>query len=248
MRSKRAGRERGENGPWVDAAGALANADGGIRARLLAGETANFSDRELLEALLAFGSGQKANARRQAKTLIERFGTLGDVIAEDTELLLETRNVDEEMVLLFRLVQSIAVQLTRNRVRQRHAISSTDALIDYCRVALSRLRVERFLVLFLNSKNMLIGETRIEGTVDHAPVYPREIVKRALALNASSVILVHNHPSGDPTPSLADIHMTEKISSIGALLGVRVLDHLVMGRSGHVSFREQGLLGRQAAE
>ncbi len=238
MRSKQAGREFRQRTAVCPPHGA----DGSIRARLLAGETATLTDGELLEALLAFGAERKAKAKRQARTLIERFGTLGDVIAEDAELLLETRNVDEDMVLLFRLVQSIAVHLTRNQIRSRLNISSTSALVDYCKVALSRLRVERVLVLFLDNKNMLIAEMRIEGTIDRAPVYPREIVKRALALNASSIILVHNHPSGDPTPSLADIHMTDKIASIANLLGVRVLDHLVIGRAGHVSFREQGLL------
>lgn len=213
-----------------------------IRSRLLAGETESLTDHELLETLLAFATQRRRNGKRHAQQLIKRFGTLGEVISEDAALLLETSNTDEQAVLLFRPVQSIAVHLAREQLPQRTIISSTDALVDYCKARMSRLRVERFQVFFLDSKNALIAhEMQGKGTVDHVPIYPREIIKRTLALNASSIILVHNHPSGDPTPSLADIQMTEKIVSIALPLGIRVLDHIIIGRTRHVSFKAQGL-------
>ncbi|HEY4344279.1 MAG TPA: DNA repair protein RadC [Parvibaculum sp.] len=209
-----------------------------IRSRLLTGETESLTDHELLETLLAFATRGGKSSKRHAQQLIRRFGTLGDIISEDTGLLLETSNMDEQAVLLFRLVQSIAIHLAREQMPQRTIISSTDALLAYCKAHLSRLRVERFQLFFLDNRNALIAaEIQGRGTVDHVPVYPREIVKRALALNASSIILVHNHPSGDPTPSLADIQMTEKIVSIAAPLGIQILDHIIIGRTRHLSFK-----------
>jgi DNA repair protein RadC len=214
-----------------------------IKFRLLTGETESLTDHELLETLLAFAAKKRRSGKRHAQQLIKRFGTLGSVISEDATLLLETPDTDEQAVLLFRLVQSIAVHLAREQVPQRTVISSTDALLDYCRARLSRLRVERFQIFFLDNKNALIAdEIQGKGTVDHVPIYPREIVKRALELNASSIILVHNHPSGVPTPSLSDIQMTEKIVSIAEPLHIRVLDHIIIGRTRHVSFRARGLL------
>jgi DNA repair protein RadC len=225
-----------------DGAADIFTGQNSIRSRLLAGETESLTEHELLETLLTFCAKRRKNGKRHARQLIERFGTLGDVISEDAALLLETPNTDERAVLLFRLVQSISVHLAREQVRPRTVISSTEALVDYCRARMSRLRVERFQVFFLDSKNALIAhEMQGKGTVDHVPIYPREIIKRTLALNASSIILVHNHPSGDPTPSLADIQMTEKIVSIALPLGIRVLDHIVIGRTRHVSFKAQGL-------
>ncbi|HEY4343150.1 MAG TPA: DNA repair protein RadC [Parvibaculum sp.] len=209
-----------------------------VSLRLLEDQTDSLTDSELLEALLAFVARGKGNGSRRAKQLIRRFGTLGSVISEDANLLLETPCMDERAILLFRLVQSIAIHLAREKIPERTVISSTDALLDYCRTRLSRSRVERFLIFFLDNKNALItDEMQAKGTVNHVPVYPREIVKRALALNASSIILVHNHPSGDPTPSLADIQMTKKIASIAEPLGIQVLDHIIIGRTKHLSFK-----------
>jgi DNA repair protein RadC len=213
-----------------------------VRARLLTGETGSLTDHELLETLLVFAARRRKYGMRHARQLIKRFGTLGSVISEDAALLLETPNIDEQAVLLFRLVQSIAIHLAREQIPQRTVISSTETLLDYCRACLSLSRVERFQIFFLDNKNALIAdEIQGKGTVDHVPIYPREIVKRALALSASSIILVHNHPSGDPTPSLTDIQMTEKIVSIASPLGIRVHDHLIIGRTRHVSFRARGL-------
>lgn len=214
-----------------------------VRFRLLTGETESLTDHELLETLLVFATRRRKNGTRHARQIIKRFGTLGSVISEDAALLLETSNTDEQAVLLFRLVQSIAIHLAREQIPQRTVISSTDALLDYCRARLSRSRVEHFQIFFLDNKNALIAEEmQGKGTVDHVPIYPREIVKRVLALNASSIILVHNHPSGDPTPSLADTQMTEKIVSIVEPLGIQVLDHIIIGRSRTLSFRQFGFI------
>lgn len=214
-----------------------------VRSRLLTGETESLTDHELLETLLVFAARRRKKGTRHARRLIEKFGTLGSVISEDAALLLETPDTDEQAVLLFRLVQSIAVHLAREQIPQHTVISSTDALLDYCKARFSRSRVEHFQIFFLDQKNALIAEeTQGKGTVDHVPIYPREIVRRALALNASSIILVHNHPSGDPTPSLADIQMTEKIASIAEPLGIQVLDHIIIGRTRHMSLRARGLL------
>ncbi|MBX3491810.1 MAG: DNA repair protein RadC [Parvibaculum sp.] len=214
-----------------------------VEARLLAGETNTLTEHELLEALLARGKRQRRNVSRQAKRLLERFGSLGGVISEDAELLLETPCMDEKAILLFRLAHSIATHLTREQVRTRTVISSTRELVDYCRVVLGYQRLERFLVFFLDSKNALIAdELQQRGMPAYVPVFPREIIKRALVLNASSIILVHNHPSGDPCPSSEDIRTTNSIIRLAEPLGLRVLDHLIISRSRHLSFKERGLM------
>tara|TARA_R110000824_G_scaffold155226_7_gene327847 strand:+ start:3774 stop:4451 length:678 start_codon:yes stop_codon:yes gene_type:complete len=213
-----------------------------IHTRLLAGDSQTLSAHELLEALLEFGAQKNINASRRARFFIQRFGTLGDVIAEDTDVLLESRHIDESVVVLFRLVHAIAIHLTREEAKSRDIISSPDALIDYFKVSLSSLKRERFVALLLDAKNALIKEITLDGTINHAPVYPREIARQALALNAISIILVHNHPSGDPHPSLADIQMTDKIASICHSVGVRVIDHFIIGRSRYTSFHQSGLM------
>jgi DNA repair protein RadC len=140
-------------------------------------------------------------------------------------------------------VEAAAQRLAKTRVIERAALSSWSALLDYCTAAMARSQNEEFRVLFLDRKNVLIAdEVQNKGTVDHTPVYPREIVKRALELGASSIILVHNHPSGDPTPSKADIAMTREITAAARALAIAVHDHLVIGRSGHASFKSLGLL------
>jgi DNA repair protein RadC len=142
-----------------------------------------------------------------------------------------------------KIVEAAAARLAQNRVIGRPALSSWSALLDYCMAAMARAPAEEFRVLFLDRKNVLIAdEVQARGTVDHTPVYPREIVKRALEHNASSIILVHNHPSGDPTPSKADIAMTREVAAAAKALGIVIHDHLVIGRSGHASFKSLGLL------
>jgi DNA repair protein RadC len=142
-----------------------------------------------------------------------------------------------------KIVQAAALRLARGQVRQKPVLSSWQAILDYCRAAMAFEEREQFRLLFLDKKNQLIAdEVQQEGTVDHTPVYVREVMKRALELSASAIILVHNHPSGDPTPSMADVDMTKKIISAADKLSIIIHDHIVIGRNGHVSFRGQGLL------
>ena len=141
------------------------------------------------------------------------------------------------------MVEAAAHRLARSRVLQKQVISSWDALLDYCRTAMAHREVEQFRVLYLDRKNILIAdEEQARGTVDHVPVYPREVVKRALELNASALILVHNHPSGDPTPSEADILVTEQIETASRALSVTLHDHLIIGKSAEFSFKSAGYL------
>lgn len=212
-----------------------------IRVRLLAGDTYSHSASDLLEALINFGSKRHINASSRAKFFLRQFGSLGEIISEDTDVLLQGRKIEEDVVVLFRLVQAVATHIIREEVKSRDIISSIDSLLEYCKVSMSRLRHERFVALFLDVKNGLINEMTINGTVNHTPVYPRDIAKHALAHNAISIILVHNHPSGDPSPSLADIQMTDKIVSTCRTVGVRVIDHFIIGQSRYTSFRQAGL-------
>lgn len=199
-------------------------------------------DYELLEMILF-----RANARRDmkplARRLLDRFGSFSGVLAAPPESLLQVQDVGAAVVSELKLIEAAAHRLARAKVLHRQVISSWDALLDYCHMKMAHAEVEEFRILFLDRKNTLIAdEAQAKGTVDHVPVYPREVVKRALELNASALILVHNHPSGDPTPSAADIDMTRQISDAGATLGITVHDHLVIGRGQDFSFRSEGYL------
>jgi DNA repair protein RadC len=165
------------------------------------------------------------------------------VIAAKRERLKEIPGVGEAVVSQLKIVEAAAQRLARSKVMGRPALSSWAALLDYCMAAMARSPNEEFRVLFLDRKNVLVAdEVQSRGTVDHAPVYPREIVRRALEHGASAIILVHNHPSGDPTPSRADIDMTREIAAAAKALKIAVHDHLVIGRGGHASFKSLGLL------
>lgn len=178
-----------------------------------------------------------------ARRLLEAFGALADVIAASPAQLARIEGVGEAVVLELKLAEALAGRLARARVLDRPVISSWDALLDYCHTALSHRETECFRVLFLDRKNRLIADEELgRGTVDHVPVYPREVLRRALELNASALILVHNHPSGDPEPSPADIAMTAQIATAAQALGVTVHDHLIIGRARETSFRARGLL------
>ena len=149
----------------------------------------------------------------------------------------------EAVLIELKIVEAAAHRLARAKIMQRHVISSWDAVLDYCHTVMAHRDVEQFRILFLDRKNVLIAdEEQARGTVDHVPVYPREVVRRALELNASALILVHNHPSGDPTPSDADIDMTRQIEAAAQALGITVHDHLIIGKSRELSFRAKGLL------
>jgi DNA repair protein RadC len=213
-----------------------------LRARFLAGGADAMPDYELLEMTL-FAALPRRDTKPLAKALLARFGSFAEVIAAPRARLMEVKGVGEAVAGHLKIVEAAAHRLAKTRVIGQPALSSWTALLDYCTAAMARAQNEEFRVLFLDRKNVLVAdEVQNRGTVDHTPVYPREIIKRALELGASAVILVHNHPSGDPTPSKADITMTREVANAARALGISVHDHLVIGRSGHASFKSLGLL------
>jgi len=213
-----------------------------LRERFLQGGAAAMPDYELLELVL-FRALPRQDVKPLARRLLDRFGSLADVVGASAADLMRLDGVGEQVVVELHLAGAMAARLARARVLDRPVISSWDALLDYCRTTLAHRGTEQFRVLFLDRKNRLIADEAMgQGTVDHVPVYPREVLKRALELNASAVILVHNHPSGDPEPSQADIAMTAQIAQAAQALGLVVHDHLIIGRGREVSFRSMGLL------
>ena len=212
-----------------------------LRERFLTGGPKALPDYELLELAL-FAAVPRQNMKPLAKALIAKFGTFAEAIAAPRERLLEVKGVGESVVTLLKVIEAAALRLAQGQVLNQPAVSSWAALIDYCTAAMARSPHEEFRVLFLDKKNTLIAdEVQSRGTIDHTPVYPREIVKRALELGASAMILVHNHPSGDPTPSKADQEMTHQIAKAAAALNISLHDHLIIGRRGHLSFTSAGL-------
>lgn len=213
-----------------------------LRARFLKGGADAMPDYELLELTL-FAALPRRDTKPLAKALLARFGSFAEVIAAPRARLMEVKGVGEAVANHLKIVEAAAHRLAKTQVIGKPALSSWTALLDYCTAAMARSANEEFRILFLDRKNVLIAdEVQNRGTVDHTPVYPREIVKRALELSASAIILVHNHPSGDPTPSKADILMTREIVAAAKALGLAVHDHLVIGRGGHASFKSLGLL------
>ncbi len=214
---------------------------GRVRARVIKAGIEALPDYELLELLL-FYSIERIDTKPLAKRLLERFGTLGDVFAAESAQLREFE-IDERTLVLFRALREAGRRLAERRVKDMPVLTNWQQLIDYCHTALAHEKTEQFRILFLDRKNVLIAdEVQQRGTIDHTPVYPREVIKRALALNAAALILVHNHPSGDPKPSRDDIEMTREIKTAAEALGIAIHDHLVIGRKGHASFRSLGLL------
>jgi len=213
-----------------------------LRRRLLESGGASLADYELLEFLL-FGSRPRGDVKPLAKELLARHGGLGGVLGAEARALMQAAGMGEASVALLKAVEEAAKRLAREQIIDRPVLSSWDKVLDYCRTTLGYEPVERFHLLFLDKRNVLIAdETQQRGTVDHTPVYPREVVKRALELGASALILVHNHPSGDTTPSRADIAMTAEIVEAAEHLGIVVHDHVIISRSGHASFKSMGLL------
>jgi DNA repair protein RadC len=213
-----------------------------LRERFAKGGADAMPDYELLELTL-FAALPRRDTKPLAKALLARFGSFAEVIAAPRARLLDVKGVGETVVHHLKIVEAAAQRLAKTRVINRPALSSWAALLDYCTAAMARSANEEFRVLFLDRKNVLVAdEVQNRGTVDHTPVYPREIIKRALELSASAIILVHNHPSGDPTPSKADIAMTREVAGAAKALGIAVHDHLVIGRGGHASFKSLGLL------
>ncbi|HEY1613578.1 MAG TPA: DNA repair protein RadC [Rhizomicrobium sp.] len=212
-----------------------------LRARFLAGGADGMADYELLELILF--AVPRCDVKPLAKTLLAELGSFADVIAAPAERLTKIPGVGQTVVAQLKLVEAAALRLSLTRLKGRPALSSWNALVDYCAAAMARETREQFRVLFLDRKNHLIAdEVQNRGTVDHAPVYPREIVRRALELSASALILVHNHPSGDPTPSRADVDMTREVVEAARALRIAVHDHIVIGQGSTASFKSLGLL------
>ncbi|MGI9415980.1 MAG: RadC family protein [Hyphomicrobiales bacterium] len=213
-----------------------------LRQRFMTGGADALPDYELLELIL-FNAMPRRDVKPLAKALIDRFGSFPEVISAAPERLKEVKGVGERTVTELKLVHAAALRLARGEIRNRPALSSWSALIDYCRSGMAFNEKEQFRILFLDRKNKILAdEVQQEGTVDHTPVYPREVIKRALELSATAVILVHNHPSGDPTPSRADIDMTAKIVDAADKLGITVHDHVIIGRDGHASLKQLGVM------
>ena len=214
---------------------------GRLRERAAAGGLVALPDYELLELFL-FRSIPKRDVKPLAKQLLGRFGSLSGVLGATSEELRTVAGVGEAVALDLKLLHEAALRTARAAIGKRPVISSWSALLAYVKTALAHEGREQFRVLFLDRKNQLIGdEVMNRGTVDHAPVYPREVMRRALELSASAVILVHNHPSGDPTPSAPDVDMTRQVVEAGRALRITVHDHLVVGRDGVASLKALGL-------
>lgn len=213
-----------------------------LRERFLQGGPQAIPDYELLELLL-FRSIPRCDVKPVARRLLESFGDFNRVLSAPIERLLEVRGVGDAVAVDLKIVEAATHRMARARVIQRPVLSSWNAVVDYCHTSMAHRETEQFRVLFLDRKNILVAdEEQAKGTVDHVPVYPREVVKRALELNASALILVHNHPSGDPTPSESDIEMTQRVREACEALSLTLHDHLIVGKESEVSFRSMGYL------
>ena len=211
-----------------------------LRHRLEEAGAVSLQDYELLEMLL-FYVNRRVDTKARAKALLREFKTLEGVLAAPEHLLLAVDGIGPQAVKLFAVVRDISARTSREAIRSREVLSSWSAVIDYARKRLAESATEEFRILFLDRKNQLIrDETLGVGTVDHVPVYPREIIKRALELSASALVLIHNHPSGDPAPSDADIQMTRQIAALAEPMGVTVHDHLIVAGHRHVSLKAEG--------
>lgn len=212
-----------------------------LRERFMTGGASAVPDYELLELIL-FRAIPRQDVKPLARKLIDTFGDFNRVLSAPTSQLTKISGVGDAVAIELKVVEAAAHRLARAKIMQRHVVSSWDALLDYCHTTMAHRDTEQFRILFLDTKNVLIAdEEQAKGTIDHVPVYPREVVRRALELNAASLILVHNHPSGDPTPSDADILMTQKIAYAAKALNIAVHDHLIIGKSCELSFRAQGI-------
>lgn len=213
-----------------------------LRARFLKTGSESLHDYELIELLL-FGAIPRGDVKPLAKRLITTFGSFAEVISADARTLALEDGLGEAAVCALKIAQAGAIRLAQEQVMNKPVLSSWQMLLDYCRASMAYHGVEQFRLLYLNRKNVLIAdELQQRGTIDHTPVYPREVIKRALELEASALIMVHNHPSGDTTPSPADIDMTKRIKSIARPLSIEIHDHVIVSRKGYYSFKSTGLL------
>ena len=213
-----------------------------LRKRLLDGGAEALADHEVLEYLLATAR-PRIDTKPIAKSLIKRFGSLAGVLNADPSALAEHPNMGEASAAALKIVAVATRRLARQQVRDKPVLGRWQALRDYLAIDMAHLTVERVRVLFLNTQNMLIHDEHVcDGSIDEAAIHPREVIRRALDLGATALILVHNHPSGSPEPSRADIQITNRIAEAGRLLGITVHDHVIIGREGHVSLRAKGLI------
>lgn len=213
-----------------------------LRHRFAEGGDTGMPDYEILELLL-FRSIPRRDIKPLAKDLIQRFGSLQGVLAATQERLQEIDGIGESTAIDLKLIEAAGKRMVRQSLKDKPVLGSWKDVIDYCHAAMAHQEREFFRILFLDKRNcLIIDEVQGHGTVDHAPVYPREVIRRALELAATAIILVHNHPSGDPSPSTADIRMTKEIIAIAEPMGISVHDHIIIGRHGHTSMRGQKLI------
>jgi DNA repair protein RadC len=208
-----------------------------LRARFREAGADALSDYELMEMVL-FRALPRRDVKPLAKTLIANFGSFAEAVNAPEARLAQISGLGDAAITEIKLIAASAHRVTKGAIKNRVTLGSWSAVIDYCRTAMAFADKEQFRILFLDKRNQLIAdEVQQTGTVDHTPVYPREVVKRALELSATAAILVHNHPSGDPTPSRADIEMTRDIVEIAKPLGIEIHDHIIVGKNGHASLR-----------
>ena len=213
-----------------------------LRDRFLACADEAMPDYELLELLLFF-SIERIDTKPLAKSLLQRFGGLAGVVHARDDQLVEFHGVNHQTITLFKAIRTMAARMVREELSDRPVFDNWDKLVAYLRATMAHAMVEQFRLLFLDRMNVLIAdEVQHQGTIDHTPVYPREVVRRALALDASALIMVHNHPSNHPAPSKPDIAMTREVGDALARVGILLHDHLIVSRRGHTSFRQLGLL------
>ena len=213
-----------------------------LRERLLGGGDEALADYEVLEYLL-FAAMRQGDTKPIAKALLKRFGSLGGVLNADPAAMQQVKGVGEASAAALKSVAVAARRMARSKVSEQPILGSWQSLLDYLAIDMAHLTVERVRVLYLDRRNRLIDDHHVgDGSIDEAAIHPREVIRKAMDLGASALILVHNHPSGSPEPSRADIQITQRISEAGRLLGVTVHDHVIIGREGHVSLRTKGLI------
>jgi len=213
-----------------------------LRERFYSAGPDALSDYELLEMAL-FPALPRRDTKPLAKSLLKAFGSFAEVVHAPEARLREIKGIKDASIHQLKLIAAAATRIARGEMRERRQLSSWNDVIDYCRSSMAFADKEQFRLLFLDKRNQLIAdEVQQTGTVDHTPVYPREVIKRALELSATALILVHNHPSGDPSPSQADIQMTKAIINIANPLGIAVHDHIIVGRGGHASLKGMKLI------
>lgn len=213
-----------------------------LRERLLGGGAEALADYEVLEYLL-FAAIRQGDTKPVAKALLKRFGSLAGVLNASSGALQQVEGVGETSAAALKSVALAARRMARSEVRDRPVLGSWQSLLDYLAIDMAHLTVERVRVLYLDARNRLIDDHHVgDGSIDEAAIHPREVIRRAMDLGASALILVHNHPSGNPEPSRADIQITARIADAGRLLGITVHDHVIIGREGHVSLRSKGLI------